>query len=247
MFKWIKPEIIDAEDAKKVARGQAMVGAIICASVTLLVVVMTARGNTLFKAIPIGPQPMIDVYLLSTVAVGLFFMSRTASVIGFVYYLGSQAWMLYETKQYRFSIVPIILGIGFYNGIRATFAYHRLKKEAKSEASGAAAQPASPFKKIALIGGAFVLLAAGGVLAFRFYPKQATASVPESTPMQTVTQMIESVRKDVQKPATKTIRLKNGQMVNGAVIGEEDAKGFWVDSGDGAKFYLNRNEIEDIR
>lgn len=127
MFGWAFPQFSDENDARKIARGQAAGAAVICAVVTAAVALLSAGGNKLFKDLGIGSEALIDAAILLAIAVGIFFMSRTAAVIGFVYYIGNQLYMMSITK--RFSFVMIVFAVAFMNGIRSTFAYHTFKKE----------------------------------------------------------------------------------------------------------------------
>lgn len=58
-------------------------------------------------------------------------MSRTAAIFGLVLYIIEKIYMMII-----YGIMPnfmiVIFTMGFINGIRGTFAYHKLKKQAES-------------------------------------------------------------------------------------------------------------------
>ncbi|NER50910.1 MAG: hypothetical protein F6J92_30415 [Symploca sp. SIO1A3] len=76
----------------------------------------------------IGLESLIDVVLIFGLAFGIYKKSRIAAVIMFIYYVVSRIYIWLEFGQLSISSIPIIIVfIGcFVEGIRGTFAYHRL-------------------------------------------------------------------------------------------------------------------------
>lgn len=71
---------------------------------------------------------LIDVFLWSALATGLWFFSRIAAVLGFLYYIGDRVFITIETGEVPGVLMVIIIGGALIQGIRGSFAYHRLKK-----------------------------------------------------------------------------------------------------------------------
>lgn len=48
-------------------------------------------------------------------------------------------------------------------------------------------------------------------------------------------------------PVVSTLSLKNGQTIHDVAVVEEDRSGWWFDGGEGAKFYVKKSEIQEIK
>lgn len=101
--------------ARKVAR-QAVYFAIFIAGVTGVIALISDT-----------PWLFVDVAIVAVLAVGIWRMSRSASIVLLVYYIGSSIPFLMN-GEFRLSTVFLrLIGILiFVNAVRATSAYHTL-------------------------------------------------------------------------------------------------------------------------
>lgn len=71
------------------------------------------------------------------------------------------------------------------------------------------------------------------------------SSKPGETPQSVGSSVLKAI---TPKPSAgpDTLRLKNGQTLIGVWIREKDEKGMWVEAGEGSRFYVEKEEIEEI-
>jgi len=121
---WYWPDVSNLDGAKAAARG-GMWCAIIVASITALVVLIV----TLFKVSILGVNAaaLLDALLFAGIAYGLSRYSRLAAVAGFSLFVLEKIYMLVTTGNIlSVGVLGIIIGLGFFNSIRGTFAYCNL-------------------------------------------------------------------------------------------------------------------------
>ena len=84
-----------------------------------------------FQIFGLSRYGLIDTLLLVIIGIGLFNMSRIAAVAGLSLYIISKIYALlaYLAIPQAFWIILVVLT--YINGIRATFAYHKLEPDEK--------------------------------------------------------------------------------------------------------------------
>lgn len=127
---WIWPSIEDAESARKAAR-QGMYASLFISGVTLLLLGLSTQGFNPFK---IDAYVLIDVTIFLVVAWRIYAMSRTAAVVGLLFYILSQIYTMSEVG-FTISVVPIFITLTFVNSIRGTFAYQKFNGQEIEEES----------------------------------------------------------------------------------------------------------------
>lgn len=121
---WFWPDVSDLDGAKEAAR-YGMWCAVFVACVTAFVVLLTI----IFGLSIMGTKPaaLFDAILFAGIAFGLSKNSRIAAVAGFVLFVIEKIYMLVVTGNFlSVGVFGIIIGLGFLNSIRGTFAYWRL-------------------------------------------------------------------------------------------------------------------------
>lgn len=107
--------------------------AIFSASVTLIFSVASLFG---YDLIGLGASGLLDAIIVFSLAYGIYKKSRICAVIVFFYFVLSKIVLLveFDGKHTGATIfVAILFGFYFFQGIRGTFAYHRLIKSGYSE------------------------------------------------------------------------------------------------------------------
>lgn len=128
------PEIDSKETAREVAN-QGFWAAIVVAVVTTIVILITMAAGTLEDIPPIDAWAFIDVGIFVAIALGIRKMSRIAAVSGLVVYLIERIYALSYTGGGGGLFIAIALILAFINGVRGTFAYHRLRRQSLEETS----------------------------------------------------------------------------------------------------------------
>jgi hypothetical protein len=77
---------------------------------------------------------LIDAVLFGLIAFGIYKLWRTAAVIGLVLFISEKIFMVAigfssPVQSSSALIVALILVVCFVNGVRGTFAFHRLRKD----------------------------------------------------------------------------------------------------------------------
>ncbi|MCY6371303.1 hypothetical protein [Clostridium ganghwense] len=120
MFK----KITDMETAKKTAREGAAVS-IIIAIITAVTIIISMNVSKIYD---MDYWAFGDVAVFLIIALGIYKMSRIAAVLGLTIYWLEQIMMM-ASHGVKFSVLMIIFTIVYIESIRATFAYHKYKKE----------------------------------------------------------------------------------------------------------------------
>ncbi len=116
---WSKIKSID--EAKEFARA-GFLAALICAGVTLTLVLLSFAGIVLLPGF--DAFALIDVMLFAGLGWGIYRYSRICAVLALILYVAEQA---YNVKNFEtFNAVMAVLFIVFFaKGVRGTFAYQR--------------------------------------------------------------------------------------------------------------------------
>ena len=115
-------------DAQKVGRQGALAACFVAGMTTLFAV--AAMSGALPLAVPIDGWALVDAVIFAIVAWGIYQMSRVAAVAGLVIYILEKVYMQVALgmRMGIGTLMVVVLILAFINGIRGTFAYHRLRK-----------------------------------------------------------------------------------------------------------------------
>lgn len=129
---WFWPDVSNLEEAKKACK-VAMWCAILVAGVTSLFAGLAMAGT---KLGPVNGSAFVDAALFAGIAFGLSRYSRFAGAAGFVLFLIERIYMIAQTHSVVGGglFLGIFLLIGFLNGMRGAFAYHKLNSPASASA-----------------------------------------------------------------------------------------------------------------
>ncbi|NEQ31463.1 MAG: hypothetical protein F6K04_10725 [Leptolyngbya sp. SIO4C5] len=122
------PPINTPAEAKQVAK-QGFWAAVCVATLTaIFALVAIALGESILD-MPIDAWSFVDVGIFIAIALGIRKLSRIAAILGLIFYVLGQIYM-WTTVGFQPNGIPImaILVMAFINGIRGTFAYHRLRQ-----------------------------------------------------------------------------------------------------------------------
>ena len=114
---WLWPNVADEIAAKQAARN-AMYGTFFVAGMTTLFVVLQMAAVL----------ALIDALLFVLAGIGIAKMYRTAAVLGFTLFLIEKIAMAVG-GQNPLGIMSIAITLLLFTAIRATFAYHKLRKQ----------------------------------------------------------------------------------------------------------------------
>jgi len=114
---------MDIEKAEKAIKG-AWIAGVISGSITLLVAVLALVGVRIFN---FSAWTFIDVALVFGLAYGIYRKNRVCAVIMFVYFVISKIYMMFTVGGLAGLPLAILFSYFFFQGIRGTFAYHKLK------------------------------------------------------------------------------------------------------------------------
>jgi hypothetical protein len=130
---WANMETID--DAKWATK-QAMIAAIVCASVTALFSVLSLCGvEFVRKTLHVSGLSLIDAGIFGLIAVYLSRHSRFAAWCGLGVYLIERVYAWSTVPGSRTNILlPIIFTLAFITGVRGAHAFHRLSETTPPEA-----------------------------------------------------------------------------------------------------------------
>ena len=116
---------MDMEKANNAIQGAWISGAIV-GVITLILSLIGAFG--------LDQWNIIDAFLLFGLAFGVYKKSRVCAIILFIYWVGDRIWMMVAQPEAIAGslFMAILFGIWFFQGIRGTFAYHRIAKAERS-------------------------------------------------------------------------------------------------------------------
>jgi len=123
---WYWPDVDNLEGAEDACR-LAMWCAMLVSGVTALLAFLALNG---IRILPISGSALVDAAIFAAVAYGLSRHSRFAAVAGFVLFLIERIYMVIQTGTiFGAGVLGIVFLIGFLNGMRGAFAYHKLKSQ----------------------------------------------------------------------------------------------------------------------
>jgi hypothetical protein len=133
-FYWPRVDTIDA--AKKASR-QGFWACVWVMGVTTLFIVLGIAGIRIAGAPDY--RSFLDVAVFGFVAFGIWRLSRIAACCGLAAYIAERLAAPFYSGA---AIMIVVFTLMFVNGIRGTWAYHRLRRAAASPASGQPIEPA---------------------------------------------------------------------------------------------------------
>jgi hypothetical protein len=127
-FWW--PEIDDVDSAKRAA-AKGTAAAILCAGITLLVIMLNQTDvlKNLDINLNIDSSAILDVFLFAGIAFGISKYSRFAAVSGLVLYLLERFYAITQTGNSGGMVMTILLILFFINGVRGCYAYHQFGED----------------------------------------------------------------------------------------------------------------------
>src|SRR6267378_1206545 len=119
------PSVSDLEGAKKAAHEGAG-AAVFVAAVTTLFSVLAIFDIRILPGF--SPLSLVDGGLFAIVAWRIYRMSRAWALAGLLGYVSERAYSIYAHGATATAgwVVGVVILLGFVNGVRGTFAYHRL-------------------------------------------------------------------------------------------------------------------------
>ena len=132
------PRVTDVASAREVAHRAASV-AIIIAGFTALFAGLAAFGIPMIPGI--DQWAFVDAVIWGAVAAGIWRMSRGAAIAGLVAIVLEYVVLWDREVGIAHLIVTVALVLAFLNGLRATFAYHRLRRSEPQATSPASVEP----------------------------------------------------------------------------------------------------------
>jgi len=119
-------ETKDLESANQLIR-LAFWTAIIGASITLVLSVVACFGYSVLGLV-VTPLGLVHAVVIFALAYGIHKRSRICAVITFVYFVVSKIVQCVEIGNEKPIYWGILFGFFLFQGIRGTFAYHRLRR-----------------------------------------------------------------------------------------------------------------------
>jgi len=102
----------------------AWVAACISGVVTLVMTLIAMAG---VDFLDFDAWNLVDVALIVGLAFGIYKRSRVCAVTMLVYFVASKILIMVQTEKPTGLVLGLIFGYFFWQGIRGTFAYHKLK------------------------------------------------------------------------------------------------------------------------
>jgi len=125
--RWYWPTTGRLADAERAA-DQGFWAALACAGVIALIATVSVFAQA--SVIGIDPFAYVDALLFAIIAWRIRRRSRAFAVIGLVLFILEKIYQFAtQPMAYSGAIVAIALLVAFANGIRGTFAYHRILAE----------------------------------------------------------------------------------------------------------------------
>ena len=112
-----------------------MIAAAIVATVTTVLAFSSMRGSEVAKTLGVGASAVVDALLFIMVGFGIWRYSRVAAVSGLLLFIAERLF-LWATARHRPGGLAVLLLLGFVNGVRGTFAYHRFTTTSSDQLHG---------------------------------------------------------------------------------------------------------------
>ena len=125
-YSWVYPSVDDSVSAKRAAR-HGVVAALVTASFTTLFGVLAVRGVTAVTNLGIDAYTFVDASLFLGAAFGIWRGWRAAAVFGLALFILEKLFFWVSTGRPPGGFAAVLI-IAFLNGVRGTYALHRLSK-----------------------------------------------------------------------------------------------------------------------
>jgi len=129
-FSWLWPTIVDKASAKR-ASMCGLVACAWCAGATILVVMVNMLGVDLLH---FHISALLDALLFIIIGWGIHRMSRFAAMAGLALEVYERAAQVFERAFSHGFVLDIFLVLLLISSVRATFAYHKYRKEEDEKA-----------------------------------------------------------------------------------------------------------------
>jgi hypothetical protein len=125
---------IDSIQTAREAAQQGFWAAIAVAVITSIAILAAMALGGALGPLDLGVWAFIDVGIYVAIAIGIRRMSRVAAVLGLVLYIANRIylWAVLGARPAGIAMTAILV-IALLNGVRGTFAYHRLRKQGIEE------------------------------------------------------------------------------------------------------------------
>ncbi|MEM1264059.1 MAG: hypothetical protein AAGH76_16800 [Pseudomonadota bacterium] len=123
------PNTATIDGARSAAR-QGVWAAGFVATVTTALAIYSRFGEAI---VGVDLWALGDVILFGIIGIGIWRLSRVASVLGLGLYIAERVWM-FQANGKLGGVLMVLLILMFVNGVRGTFAYHRLNAETTNAA-----------------------------------------------------------------------------------------------------------------
>jgi hypothetical protein len=121
LLTWFWPKVSDRKNAQ-FAITEAFFAAAVVAALTAIFTAVEALKDT---AEGLGPEGFVSAIVFAGVGFGIYRRSRIAAVSGLVLYLVGRAYAWVKVGP-NFGAIPLLVTLALLNGVRGTFAYHKL-------------------------------------------------------------------------------------------------------------------------
>ncbi|MEE9399925.1 MAG: PH domain-containing protein [Dehalococcoidales bacterium] len=126
---------MDKDEANNAIKSAWIAGII----VGVIILVVSLIPNTLF-----GLEGLIEVFIYFSLSFGVYKKSRACAVIFFIYFVSFKIFQLIALADWKPGLLALVISFFLFQGIRGTFAYHRI---IKAETNGGKTESESTKKK----------------------------------------------------------------------------------------------------
>jgi hypothetical protein len=119
---WFWPNVAIRRQAQY-AINEAFCAAALVTVVTAVLAAMAIYGDSVPD---IDPSALAEATIFAGITFGIYRRSRTAAVAGLALYVLERGYLIYISGGPRNVLWSFVIAMAFVNGVRGTFAYHRL-------------------------------------------------------------------------------------------------------------------------
>jgi hypothetical protein len=122
-LQWIWPTIVDDVSARKAARN-GFASCMWVAGLSLMAGILSLFG---IKIGNFDAWIIVDASMFAIIGWRVYKLSRTWAVLGLILFLAEIYYKVASGERAGIGVVTVILLLGFFNGVRGTFALHRFE------------------------------------------------------------------------------------------------------------------------
>jgi hypothetical protein len=127
-LQWVWPDIVDEASAKKAAK-YGFESCMCIAALNLIVGILCLLG---VKIGNFDAWIIVDAGLFAIIGWRIYKLSRTGAVLGLILFVLEIYYKAASGERGAIGVITIILLLGFFSGVRGTFAFHRFGQAQKS-------------------------------------------------------------------------------------------------------------------